>query len=418
MHILWVKNELLHPLDKGGRIRTYEMLRRLRDHHRVTYLALDDGTITAEQRERALEYCDELVIVPWRGRRCAASRAALAAVRNLFSSLPFALAPVPLGGDDPRDPRALRPRSRSRRRRGVRLPHAGAQRPRRICGCPVVLFQHNVEAMIWERRAKVASNPVVRLYMREQWRRMQRVRAGRSACASTTSSPSRPEDAAVLPRSATASSACRRCRRGWTPSSSAPSGAVSRDAGLDRLHRLDGLDAERGRHGVLRRGRPAARATRDRRSATLTIVGRNPTARVRALAEGGRDITVTGTVPDVRPYLRGRVGRRRAASHRRRDADQDLRGDGHGARRRLDDDRRGRVGRRRWRAHTTRRRSAVVRRRGDRPAARAGARGADRSAAPRLTFGPISAGPQSPSSSPIAVSPPRPAGTGRLPSCP
>ena len=30
MHILWVKSELLHPLDKGGRIRTYEMLRRLR----------------------------------------------------------------------------------------------------------------------------------------------------------------------------------------------------------------------------------------------------------------------------------------------------------------------------------------------------------------------------------------------------
>ena len=53
MHILWVKNELLHPLDKGGRIRTYEMLRRLRDHHRVTYIALDDGTITAEQRASA-----------------------------------------------------------------------------------------------------------------------------------------------------------------------------------------------------------------------------------------------------------------------------------------------------------------------------------------------------------------------------
>jgi len=37
--------------------------------------------------------------------------------------------------------------------------------------------------------------------------------------------------------------------------------------------------------------------------ATLTIVGRNPTARVRALAEGRGDIAVTGTVPDVRPYL-------------------------------------------------------------------------------------------------------------------
>ena len=38
MHILWVKNELLHPLDKGGRIRTYEMLRRLRDQLESTAL--------------------------------------------------------------------------------------------------------------------------------------------------------------------------------------------------------------------------------------------------------------------------------------------------------------------------------------------------------------------------------------------
>src|SRR6185369_5607462 len=86
MHILWVKNELLHPLDKGGRIRTYEMLRRLRDHHRVTYIALDDGTITAEQRSRALEYCDDLVIVPWRQAPLRGASRALAALGNLFSS--------------------------------------------------------------------------------------------------------------------------------------------------------------------------------------------------------------------------------------------------------------------------------------------------------------------------------------------
>jgi polysaccharide biosynthesis protein PslH len=36
---------------------------------------------------------------------------------------------------------------------------------------------------------------------------------------------------------------------------------------------------------------------------TVTIVGRNPTARVKALAEGRPSITVTGTVPDVRPFL-------------------------------------------------------------------------------------------------------------------
>jgi glycosyltransferase involved in cell wall biosynthesis len=37
--------------------------------------------------------------------------------------------------------------------------------------------------------------------------------------------------------------------------------------------------------------------------AQLTLVGANPTARVRRLAAAGPGITVTGSVPDVRPYL-------------------------------------------------------------------------------------------------------------------
>jgi hypothetical protein len=100
MHILWVKSELLHPLDKGGRIRTYEMLRRLRDHHRVTYVALDDGTTTPEQRARALEYCDELVLVPWRPCSAArmAARAGHPAQRRLVA--PVRAGAVPIRGDD------------------------------------------------------------------------------------------------------------------------------------------------------------------------------------------------------------------------------------------------------------------------------------------------------------------------------
>jgi hypothetical protein len=44
MRILWLKTELLHPLDKGGRIRTYHMLQSLNRLHHVTYLTLDDGS--------------------------------------------------------------------------------------------------------------------------------------------------------------------------------------------------------------------------------------------------------------------------------------------------------------------------------------------------------------------------------------
>jgi glycosyltransferase involved in cell wall biosynthesis len=39
--------------------------------------------------------------------------------------------------------------------------------------------------------------------------------------------------------------------------------------------------------------------------ATLTIVGRRPSAKVKALAEGRPYVSITGTVPDVRPFLEG-----------------------------------------------------------------------------------------------------------------
>ena len=43
MRLLWLKTNLLHPVDTGGKIRTYFMLRELKQRHHVTYLALDDG---------------------------------------------------------------------------------------------------------------------------------------------------------------------------------------------------------------------------------------------------------------------------------------------------------------------------------------------------------------------------------------
>jgi hypothetical protein len=60
MRILWLKTELLHPLDKGGRIRTYHMLCALRRDHHITYLTLDDGTAAPDAAERAAEYCHDL----------------------------------------------------------------------------------------------------------------------------------------------------------------------------------------------------------------------------------------------------------------------------------------------------------------------------------------------------------------------
>src|SRR2546423_1404173 len=63
MKILWVKSDFLHPADRGGQIRTLEMLKCLHRRHEIHYVAFDDGK-TPEGLERSSEYCHRAYPVP------------------------------------------------------------------------------------------------------------------------------------------------------------------------------------------------------------------------------------------------------------------------------------------------------------------------------------------------------------------
>ena len=64
MRILWIKTELLHPVNKGGRIRTYQMLRALKAQHHITYVALHDGPTDDPALTQANEYANTVVRIP------------------------------------------------------------------------------------------------------------------------------------------------------------------------------------------------------------------------------------------------------------------------------------------------------------------------------------------------------------------
>ncbi len=91
LRILWLKTELLHPVDKGGKIRTYNMLKELKREHHVTYLTLDDGSADATAREGALEYCHELVCVPHHQREKFSAGFYAELLFNLVSQYPYAI---------------------------------------------------------------------------------------------------------------------------------------------------------------------------------------------------------------------------------------------------------------------------------------------------------------------------------------
>src|SRR4029079_15363278 len=91
MRILWLKTELLHPVDKGGKIRTYNMLKELRRDHEITYLTLDDGATDQSARSDASEYCHELICVPHKHKEKFSAGFYAELALNLFSPTPYAV---------------------------------------------------------------------------------------------------------------------------------------------------------------------------------------------------------------------------------------------------------------------------------------------------------------------------------------
>ncbi len=297
MHILWIKTELLHPVDKGGRIRTYQMLRALARQHEITYLTLDDGTAAPDAVAKATEYCARVEVVPFAPAAKGSFAFYAALLGNLVSPLPYAVARYEV------------PALRSR----LRALCAARQIDVVVCdflapsinvpddlGVPVVLFQHNVEAMIWERHAQVATHPLKKAYMSEQWRRMRRFEGAECRRVSRVVAVSA-QDADVFRR-----------EYGVAEAPDVPTGVdteyfvrqpevTRRPGSMVFTGSMDWMPNEDGIAWFVESILPRIR--REIPEATLTIVGRNPTAKVRSLHAPDAGVTVTGSVPDVRPYL-------------------------------------------------------------------------------------------------------------------
>ncbi|HZI43263.1 MAG TPA: glycosyltransferase [Gemmatimonadaceae bacterium] len=297
MHILWLKTELLHPLDKGGRIRTYQMLRQLVRDHRVTYLTLDDGCRDADAVERAAEYCTDLVRVPTRMSAKGSTRFYWELARNLASPLPYAVAKY-------RSPAMEEALLRLIERTSVDLvvcdflfPAVNVPSPLPV---PAALFQHNVEAMIWQRHAAVASHPLRRAYLERQWHRMYAFEKAQCRRFDHVVAVS-PEDSAWFAR-----------EYGVRNVSHVPTGVDTEYFRPTRGTRsnpntilftgsMDWMPNEDAVTYFAEAILPGVQA--EVPQATISIVGRNPTPAVLGLTQRHSSVRVTGTVPDVRPYL-------------------------------------------------------------------------------------------------------------------
>ena len=293
MKILWVKSDLLHPATRGGQIRTLEMLRRLRKRNLIHYVAFSNEP-DGEGVRRSSEYCDRCYTIPKFIPPRASWSFAVQLAAGLFSPLPLAV---------------FRYKSAAMRRKLDEL-IAAENYDSIVCDFPTpapnfnrlqdcVLFQHNVETMIWQRHSAQARNAVEKAYMRLQARRMA-VFEGHVCRSVRHIIAVSGEDAAAMNRMFGVTNVSI-IPTGVDVEHFTPSGAQAFIADLVFLGSMDWLPNIDGMRWFVEAVLPVIR--RSRPKCSVAVVGRNPSGEIKSFAAKDPLIHVTGTVPDVRPWL-------------------------------------------------------------------------------------------------------------------
>ena len=270
------------------------MLRCLHRRHEVHYLAFRSPG-DSEGLARSSEYCARAYPIDFTTPSKDSIRFGAQLVAGLFDPVPLAVS---------------RFRSASMRKKITEVT-AAEHFDRVVCDFLVpavnfpslertVLFQHNVESNIWRRRVEHARNPLERFYLERQARRM--LTFERSVCRAVNGIIAVSDLDAAAMRDLFAVD-----RVGAVPTGvnveyfSRPPDAPAPDSDLIFIGSMDWAPNESGVLEFVRAILPLIR--RERPATSLLIVGRDPSPEIRDLAHRDPRILVTGTVPDVRPYL-------------------------------------------------------------------------------------------------------------------
>ena len=294
MKVLWVNSNFMHPTTKGGQIRTLEMLRYLHQWHEIHYVALTSPG-NSEGPARAHEYSTKSYPFPHK----ATDKKSFAFYKQLAAGM-FSSVPVSMSRHHPDGMKEfLAGLLRKERFDAVVADHLTPMgyMPDRST---TVLFQHNIEFMIWRRLVQHSKNPVEKLYFQIQAKRMFEFE--RACCT----------EAAHVVACSEVDANLMRHNFHITNVSDVPTGvnleyfakpassSVTTKPDFAFVGSMDWMPNEQGVLWFAQEILPLIR--RKRPDATLGVVGRTPPPSIMALAKDP-GITVTGTVPEVRPWF-------------------------------------------------------------------------------------------------------------------
>jgi sugar transferase (PEP-CTERM/EpsH1 system associated) len=298
MRILWLKSDLLPPLDTGGKLRTWHLLRHLAQRHEITYLAFAAPERPAADVEAMRTVASHVETIARRDAGKGTWRFYADAARHLLDPLPYAVAKYRSGAYRRRLHELL-----GERRfdlvvcdflfPAVNLPAA--------LPCPSVIFTHNVESEIWRRHAATKLGIAGRLLYGMQHRRMLTFEARtlqRFDAILAVSEADRDTFARLYPDDVTGP--IHIVPTGVDTEFFRPSGSPPRETEIVFTGSMDWLPNEDAMRYFCRQVLPQIRA--DEPGVRLSIVGRAPTPAVRCLADEA-GVRVTGRVDDVRPFV-------------------------------------------------------------------------------------------------------------------
>jgi polysaccharide biosynthesis protein PslH len=295
MRILWVNIAGLWPMNMGGRVRSVHLIAELSQRHRVQVLTTHGVGDDPAGLAARLPACESVESVPAAAPKRGTARFALALARSWVS-------PDPIDFRKWRIPALRSAVGRSLARGDVDVCVAdflyaigNIPQPNPV---PVILFEHNVQYMIWKRLREVEPIAWRRTLLEIEWRKMRRSEARacqRSDLTIAVSDADRALLAAIAPQARVFA-----IPTGVDTTYFLPNGSEEAAARLVFTGAMDWYPNEEAILAFIESTLPAIR--RAVPQVSLTVAGRNPTARLRTAAAAA-GVSVTGTVEDIRPYI-------------------------------------------------------------------------------------------------------------------
>jgi glycosyltransferase involved in cell wall biosynthesis len=303
MRILWVKPGGLWPVNTGGRLRSFNIISELSRRNQVSVITTqrpeDDSSALADN----LPLCRSVTSLEYSAPKRSSLEFAATLFKSWLSEMPVDLYKFQIA--------KLRQEVASALASGefdlciadflVALPNIPFDAPmqpgqNRV---PVIYFSHNVEHMIWKRLCRNDKNPLRRLILEIEWRKMRSYEANACKRVALTIAVSE-EDRDQLSMMAPGSNSC-----------AVPTGvdieyfrptqiAAQNPFGLVFTGSMDWHPNEDSIVYFIDSILPHIQKRLP--AVTLTVAGRNPSPLLQSVA-ARVGVRLTGTVDDIRPFI-------------------------------------------------------------------------------------------------------------------